>query len=274
MTKPDFEDRLLLLHAALDGELDAAGVIEMERLLAADPELAAQYARLEALRRTIRAKAPRERAPDSLRMRALKFAEGGEPPRGETKTASWRGPPSWKNFAAAMAATVVVTLGLQHLIADRNSPDAILQAVVSAHMRGQISGQPVDVVSTDRHTVKPWLAGKLPVAAVVVDLAEAGFPLAGGRIDIVAGAGVPTLVYKRRDHLVSVTALRAESGDDPAISRHRTVQGYPAVRWSDGERAYAAVSDLSPTELDAFVSAFRQAVAKERGAGGGAESAK
>jgi len=274
MTEPDFEDRLLLLHAALDGELDAAGVIEMERMLAADPELAAQYARLEALRQTIRAKAPRERAPDSLRLRALEMIEGGELSRREAKTAPWRGPPSWKNFAAAMAATVVVTLGLQHLIASRDSPDALLQAIVSAHMRGQISGQPVDVVSTDRHTVKPWLAGKLPVAAVVVDLAEAGFPLAGGRIDVVAGAGVPTLVYKRRDHLVSVTELRAESGDDPATLRHLAVEGYPVVRWSDGEHAYAAVSDLSPTELDAFVAAFRQAVVKERGAGGGAETAK
>ena len=62
MTRPGFEDRSLLLHAALDGELDAAGVIEMERLLAADPELAAEYARLKALREAIRAKAPRERA--------------------------------------------------------------------------------------------------------------------------------------------------------------------------------------------------------------------
>ena len=135
-------------------------------------------------------------------------------------------------------------------------------------MRSQISGQPVDVVSTDRHTVKPWLAGKLPVAAEVVDLAEAGFPLAGGRIDIVAGAGVPTLVYKRRDHLISVTELRAE-GDETAIPRDLAVEGYPVVRWSDNERAYVAVSDLSPTELDAFVAAFRRAVAKERGGGGG-----
>ena len=62
MTRPNFEDRSLLLHAALDGELDAAGVIEMERLLAVDPELAEEYARLKALRETIRAKAPRERA--------------------------------------------------------------------------------------------------------------------------------------------------------------------------------------------------------------------
>ena len=57
------EDRSLMLHAALDGELDAAGVIEMERALAADRNLAAEYARLEALRQAIRTQAPRERAP-------------------------------------------------------------------------------------------------------------------------------------------------------------------------------------------------------------------
>jgi anti-sigma factor RsiW len=273
MTRPGFEDRSLLLHAALDGELDAAGVIEMERFLAADPELAAEYARLKALREAIRAKAPRERAPDSLRLRVMELAETKQAPRREAKTARWRDPPSWRSFAAAMAATVVATLGLQHLIAASNAPDAALQAIVSAHMRSQISGQPVDVVSTDRHTVKPWLAGKLPVAAEVVDLAEAGFPLAGGRIDIVAGAGVPTLVYKRRDHLISVTELRAES-DETALPRNLAVEGYPVVRWSDNERAYVAVSDLSPTELDAFVAAFRQTVAKERGGGGGGEPSR
>ena len=266
MTRPEFDDRSLLLHAALDGELDAAGVIEIERLLAADPELAAEYARLKALREAIRAKAPRERAPDSLRLRMMELAETQQTPRREAKTARWRDPPSWRSFAAAMAATVVATLGLQHLIAASNAPDTALQAIVSAHMRSQISGQPVDVVSTDRHTVKPWLAGKLPVAAEVVDLSEAGFPLAGGRIDIVAGAGVPTLVYKRRDHLISVTELRAE-GEEAAIPRHLAVEGYPVVRWSDNERAYVAVSDLSPIDLDAFVAAFRRAVAK--GGGGG-----
>ena len=75
MTRPNVEDRSLLLHAALDGELDAAGVIEVERLLAADPVLAEEYARLKALRETIRAKAPRERAPDSLRLRMMELAE-------------------------------------------------------------------------------------------------------------------------------------------------------------------------------------------------------
>ena len=161
----------------------------------------------------------------------MELAETQQTPRREAKTARWRDPPSWRSFAAAMAATVVATLGLQHLIAASNAPDAALQAIVSAHMRSQISGQPVDVVSTDRHTVKPWLAGKLPVAAEVVDLAEAGFPLAGGRIDIVAGAGVPTLVYKRRDHLISVTELTRRGR---RRRRSRAISRWKVIRWSGG----------------------------------------
>ena len=98
-------------------------------------------------------------------------------------------------------------------------------------MRAQISGQPVDVVSSDRHTVKPWLAGKLPVTAMVVDLAPEGFELLGGRIDIVGGNPAPTLVYKHRQHLVSVTQLRANIADYPATPRRKTLDGYPVAIW-------------------------------------------
>jgi anti-sigma factor RsiW len=76
----DREDRSLMLHAALDGELDAAGVIEMDRLLASDPALAQEYARLEALRQAIRAQAPRETAPEALRARVLATAAGHDRP--------------------------------------------------------------------------------------------------------------------------------------------------------------------------------------------------
>ena len=82
-----------------------------------------------------------------------------------------------------MAATVLATLGLQHLISSGNAPDAADAIYRGRTYARQISGQPVDVVSTDRHTVKPWLAGKLPVAAVVVDLAGSRLSL-GGRPSI------------------------------------------------------------------------------------------
>jgi anti-sigma factor RsiW len=274
MTSLDREDRLLLLHAALDGELDAAGAIEMERMLAADPELAAEYARLAALRKAVRGHAPREEAPASLRARVLAAVEDAQTPQLKTPPNTWRDPPSWRSFAAAIAATVVLTIGLTHLVATIGPLDTEIQAIVSAHMRSQISGQPVDVISSDRHKVKPWLASKLPVAAIVVDLAGDGFPLLGGRIDVVAGAAAPTLVYKRHEHLISVTELRANVSDYPTTPKRRALDGYPVIVWSDGERAYAAVSDLAPVELDAFVAAFRQAVARERGDAGAPETAK
>lgn len=266
----DREDRSLVLHAALDGELDAARVIEMDRFLAGDPAQAAEYARLEALRQAIRAQAPRESAPEALRARIIAAAANGEADARRSKDKL----PSWRAFAATIAATVVVTVGVLNLISTVSSPDEATLAVVVGHMRGQISGQPVDVASSDRHTVKPWLAGKLPVAAVVVDLAPEGFELLGGRIDIVGGNPAPTLVYKRRQHLVSVTQLRTNMAEYPATPRRKTLDGYPVVIWKDDARAYAAVSDLAPTELDAFVAAFRKAAGKERGQTGETENGR
>ena len=87
MTRSPSEDPTLLLHAALDGELDAAGMIEIERRLAADPALAAEYARLVALRDAIRARAPRvERARFLARPRHRNGA-GAEPPGAARRTA-------------------------------------------------------------------------------------------------------------------------------------------------------------------------------------------
>ncbi len=250
----------LLLHAELDGELDAASAIELERMLSSDPRLAAEFARLEALRQVVRSHARRQQAPASLRARLMEATATALKPRRR----SWREPPSWRAFAASMAATAALTFGLQHSLY-QDAPDATLRAVVSGHMRGQISGQPTDVASSDRHMIKPWLAAKLPVAAVVVDLAAEGFPLIGGRVDIVAGAAAPTLVYKRREHLISVTQLRADAGDYSNTPQRRALNGYPVVVWSDGANGYVAVSDLSQAEFDIFVDAFRKAAAKERG---------
>lgn len=132
-------------------------------------------------------------------------------------------------------------------------------------MRSQISGQPVDMPSSDRHSVKPWLASRLPVDAVVVDLASEGFPLAGGRIDIIGGAAEPTLVYKRREHLVSVTELPQAARKFPTATRRSSLDGYPLLFWSDGGRGFVAVSDLGPLELSKFVTAFRAVAAKEQG---------
>jgi anti-sigma factor RsiW len=267
MIDPDDE---LLLNAYVDGELDAAGVIEMERRLRVEPELAATRDRLLGLREAIRIHAPRQTASDALKARILAnvLEEGRSAP---ATTRIWRRRTPSASLLTSLAASLVIAAGLAgYFVAPRATPEGdMINALIAGHMRGQISGHPVDVASSDRHTVKPWLAAKLPVAAVVVDLAKEGFPLVGARLDIVDGGGAPTLVFKRREHLISVTELPAQHGATTPSSATR--RGYPVVSWTDRNHSYVAISDLSPAELQTFARLFREAADKEWSATPGAQ---
>jgi anti-sigma factor RsiW len=120
-------------------------------------------------------------------------------------------------------------------------------------MRSLMASQPFDIASSDRHTVKPWFNGKLPESPRVVDLASQGFPLAGGRIDVIGLTPVPTLVYRHRLHVISLTALPARLG----AASPRAIDGYNIVDWTDGDITYWAVSDVSAPDLEEFARAFR-----------------
>jgi anti-sigma factor RsiW len=264
-------DDLLMLQALLDGELDASGVIDMERRIAADPRLAAEYERLRALRGAIQGGAIRETAPASLRAR-IAAATGVPADSGSSNVVRFPDATTrpattsvrrWRAAAGAMAAALVALVGVNvYLVSDWSSND-IERAAVAAHSRGLISGQPVDVVSTDRHTVKPWLAGKVPLATAVIELATDGYALSGGRVDVINEAAVPTLVYRHREHVISLTEL-ARGSARPSSPTRETVSGHSVVTWSDNVRRYVAVSDMPPPELDDFVATFRRVAASER----------
>jgi anti-sigma factor RsiW len=147
-------------------------------------------------------------------------------------------------FAVGSAATYLA------IRPDRGEPELL----VSSHMRALMASQPVEVASTDRHTVKPWFNGKLPQSPRVIDLAAQGFPLAGGRIDVIGLTPAPTLVYRARQHVISLTALPGSLRARGAI---RPIDGYNVVEWTDGSLAYWAVSDLAAPELENFAKAFR-----------------
>src|SRR5882724_10570290 len=161
----------------------------MERELAANPALAARHARLMALRQLIHAHAVRERAPEDLRARAAALAKiSGSSPRASTLAPMSGWFSNWRGLAASIVTAAVLVTGAYTALRVADQTDEITQAVVAGHMRAQISGRPVDVISSDRHTVKPWLASKVALATAAVDLGAEGFPLVGGRIDIVAGS--------------------------------------------------------------------------------------
>ena len=194
MTDRDANERLLRLNAALDGELDAMGSLEFEREMRDDAALAAEYRRLTQLRDAVYRHAPREAAPQALadRIAALTASVPAVPPPqaiAAPTVVPFRRRTWLDSRALAMAASfavlgLAVGAGLTSLRAPAGSGD-VAQHLVSDFARAEIAGQPFDVASSDRHTVKPWLANRTTVSGTIVDLAPEGFPLVGGRVTIV-----------------------------------------------------------------------------------------
>jgi anti-sigma factor RsiW len=251
MTPPTTDPRLLV-HAYLDGELDPANALDVERQLADDPALAAERERIEALRRVIAERLPRESAPPGLARRI-------EATLGLPAAAHTASHPSWRALAASVAVAAFLGSGATWLALSPRPADADM--VVANHMRALMAPQPVDVGSSDRHTVKPWFNGRIPEAPRVVDLASEGFPLVGGRVDVIGRTPVPTLVYRRRQHLISLS--EAPAGRTAAMPQGQ-IAGYNIVSWTDNGVTYWAVSDVAAADLNAFEKAFRAAAGAER----------
>jgi anti-sigma factor RsiW len=242
------EDPDRLVHAYLDGELDSVDALAFEFRMAQDPRLAARFARLEALQRAIRSALPREAPPSGLRA-GVEAAVGLARPRGAF---------SWRMLAAAVVLTAVVASASTATIVASGHTDRVREAVVAGHMRALMAQRPFDVASTDRDTVRPWFNGKLAHAPRVVDLARVGYPLLGGRLDVVDATAVPTLVYGDRKHLISVTAVPVSAGQALAPI-HSTVGGYNVTRWIEHGECYWVVSDATAPDLERFAALFRVA---------------
>jgi anti-sigma factor RsiW len=256
MTEPGSspDDRTLRLNAALDGELDAANWLELEREMRADPALAAQYRLIASTREAVRRHVPREAAPRALADRIASLAGPAA-----VRRPFWSGARVLALAASIAAAAFALGAGVMALRTPGAS-NALAAGLVSDFARAEIAGQPFDVASSDRHTVKPWLAAHATVSAQIADLAEQGFTLEGGRIAIVDRIPAPTLVYRRREHLIAVTELPRGLAGARAGGAIETIDGYHVARWSDPDLSYVAVSDIDEKDLAAFVEAFRQAL--------------
>src|SRR5262249_32134028 len=151
-------------------------------------------------------KLPLEDAPAALRAR-IRGAVGLDRSQSSARRAPGFSPRvSWQALAASVMLAAVLS-GSGTWYAMRTRPGDAAEAVRAGHLRGLMAPQPPDVASPDRHTVKPWFNGRIPQAPRVIALASQDFPLIGGRIDVVERTGVPTLVYRHRQHLISLTAI-------------------------------------------------------------------
>ena len=242
---PVDDDPRLLVHAYVDGELDPANARAIEQRILGDAELAAERDRTQALQRALREKFPPTPAPAALRARVERAVGLRRVPAR----------PTWAALAATVALAVMAS-STSTFLALSPRGNATADAIVSDHIRGLMAPQPTDVVSSDRHTVKPWFNGRIPQSPRVVDLAANDFPLIGGRIDVVERKPVPTLVYRHRKHLISLTATPAPGRPDAAPTA-QAIEGYNVLEWTERGVTYWAVSDVAAPDLGHFAELFR-----------------
>ncbi len=261
---PDCAELGLLLHALVDDELDAANAARCEQHVARCARCAQAYAEALAVRKAMSDPQARHQAPEALRARVLQSlqqatAPARQPARTPRRTSwlsDWLG--GWRALAMpGLAAAATAALLLVALPRGADPGLALRDAVLAGHVRAlQLPGHLADVGSSDHHTVKPWFAGKLDFSPPVPELAAAGFPLAGGRLDYLDGRAVAALVYRRRAHVINVfvwpsagTALPTPVAGGDA--------GHAMLRWAEGGMAFWAVSDLNLAELEEFARLFR-----------------
>jgi mycothiol system anti-sigma-R factor len=253
----------VLVHALLDGEIDASHAREVEAHIATCADCARKLATFRSIRQAIAAADLKETAPASLRRRieaTLPNAAAGATDPVVTPLKFWR--PSRRSFTGGFAVGAVASAAAASLlvIVARDDHDERTAAeVVSAHLRSLQPGHLTDVETSDQHTVKPWFNGKLDMAPPVIDLTAQGFTLIGGRLDDVDGETAAAIVYRRRQHVINLFVVR-QLGAERAAVIGETRHGFNLRHWTDSGLGFWAVSDIGAGELDEFCKKFTAAL--------------
>ena len=167
--------------------------------------------------------------------------------------------PGWI-FAAATAVVVLVAGALtSHYFGNLSARDHVFTEIADLHVATLASSSPVDVISTDRHTVKPWFQGKIPFAFNLPELQNTEFTLVGGRMTYLEQTPGAQLIYDIRKHHISVfifpeETLRANF-DEESISRKNLP--FNMETWSQGGLRYFVIGDASAADLDNLAKLFR-----------------
>lgn len=231
------------VQAYFDGELESASSVVIEQHLAHCGECSALFHDLQSARETLRQHATYHRANDRLRSRVMQ-AIGDEAPVTPNRR-SLRDRRFWWGAAAGFTPAAIAAA----LVLFLNNPpaaDRLTADLVNAHLRSLVGNHLIDVASSDQHTVKPWFAGHVDVSPPVVDFPEAGYRLAGGRVDYVDGRRAAVTVYRHGAHVINVFAWPDNAGTPPELT---TRNGYHIACWRNGDLESCAVSDTAIDEL-------------------------
>lgn len=244
----DCEGARARMSAARDGALDKGEQQAFDVHLAACTACASEFDRMHVLARRLAAAGAR-RAPAGLRIRVQQSLHSEPPAQGRQDR--WSRAWDWTNnrgrvlaVAASLALSILLSGMAGYLIGVRESSEGLVRRdAVAAHIRALLQDAPIQVASSDSHTVKPWFAGRVDASPVVRDLSTEGYVLLGGRVDYVGARRVGVLVYKQRQHLITIYFWPSGGADATAVAARQN--GYNLLQWTASGLDYLAVSDLN-----------------------------
>ena len=240
---PACVDQKLLLGGLVDGELDAANTALAEAHASRCDGCREELERLQATKSLLAGEGVRYAAPERLLARINALPELAP----QRASRDWL--PGW--LAPGAVGALAASLAIVTLMPSANQA-AVDQELVSSHVRSLQPGHLTDVQTTNQHIVKPWFNGRIDFAPPVPELADKGFPLAGGRLDSIDGKTVAAIVYHRRLHTVNLFIWPAKDAADHSMVK----DGFGIEEWSHNGLRFAAVSDIPPAELHQFRQLF------------------
>jgi anti-sigma factor RsiW len=243
---------ILLVQAEFDGELDAAQAASLRIHREECP--ICRTAELDLTRaRGLLSEVPYRPMPDAVRERVFAALDM---PRPKPVRRPARYPVSsrfhrWRRSAVGFGFGAACAAAVAFVVLSPAEQD-LTEQVITSHVRALQPGHLEDVLSTDEHTVKPWFDGRIDFAPPVKDLASAGFPLRGGRLDYIRERPVAALVYQRDKHIIDLFAWPAagEAKPEAEFTEHN---GYNVLHWVENNIDLWAVSDVAPEQLHKFV---------------------
>jgi len=241
-----------MLHFFSDGELDLVRHVQIEEHLAECAACAEREKHLRTLRAAISSPSLYYRAPAALRARVQLATV---PVTRQRRRLPGR--------LAAIAAGVLLLIGTSATVGTllsrtgTSGDNRLAESVVAGHVRSLQVDHLADVLSSDRHTVKPWFRGKLDFSPRVPDLSPQGYALTGGRLDYLADRPVAALVFHRRLHTINLFTWPAGDDRDKAV-QSLSRQGFHIRTWQRSGMIFWAISDLNDQELDEFVRLFQE----------------
>src|SRR5579863_1263487 len=154
-------------------------------------------------------------------------------------------------FPALAAAVAVLVIGIMLTSFSRRAEPALISELADLHVATLASSNPVDVVSSDRHTVKPWFEGKIPFTFNLPELQGSQFVLLGAKVSYLHQSPGAELIFRVRQHQISVFIFQERAlGNVRSVGAEQSALSFSVRSWSHNGLRYFVVGDVGAQDLD------------------------